>query len=569
VRIPSQIYESEDPVAPGVIRAGGEFELQEDPFGTGPIFKGHPRTLSALYHGAVGYRERPLTREEGRELTYAEAWRQAAALAWTLKARFGVRPGDRVALVAGNSAEWIVAFIAITSVRAIAVLVNSRGAAEELARALRLTDCKAGVVDAVRAALLADGRPIPGRWIGIDGEPEPLGGISFASALAAAPADAAIENDALPTDGAAALFTSGTTGFPKAALLTHGALAHMVSLVRLVSAIGDAQYAQDIGPPPLVPSPPVVLASPLFHISGLMPVLRAIHFGSPLLLVRKWNVDTVLELIERHGVDRLGLVVTMIWDLLRSPRATEDVLGRLRFLVMGGMQMSEPMIRELTARLPKCQFANGYGSTETTGMGVRIAGAPFVANPVSCGWVLPSMQMRIEREDGGDARVGEVGEVLLRGACLFKEYLSDPQATREAFRGGWYRSGDLGFVDERHRLHLVDRKKNMVISGGENIYCAEVERVLGEHEDVAEVIAFGQPDARLGERLVAVVVPKPGRPFSADALKAYASGRLAIYKVPREIFPREQPLPRTDSGKLSRADPNRLIPRSQTTSALA
>lgn len=556
------VYESRDPTALEVVRPGGEFEIIPDPEGSGLVFKGHPRTLTALYSRARPYGARPLIVDEGKRLSFDEVFTDAARFAWTLREKFRVRPGDRVAIDAANRTEWIVAFVAITSLRAIAVCVNPRGAAEEMLRAIRLTRCTAGVVDAERAAQLAAENPLAGRWISIDGDPGLLGGMSYRDALAAAPAKADLSDDAKPGDGAAAFFTSGTTGFPKAALLTHGALAHMVSLLRVGSAVNDAQYRKEIGDVKDEYGSPMVLASPLFHLSGVAPMLRAMHYGSPLLVVRKWNVNAAFDLVEKQGVNRLGFIVTMLWDMANSARATASNLAGMRFAAMGGMQIPETLVSMLAQKMPKTLFANAYGATETAGVGVRVCGRAFIEHPRSCGWPHPSMQLRIERDDGSDADVGEIGEVCMRGACLMKEYMFDPEATREAFRGGWYHMGDLGYVNEQGMLHIVDRKKNMVISGGENIYCAEVERVLDEHEVVAESVAFGVPDDRLGERLVAVVVPKPGAVLIPEVLKEYAAKRLAIYKVPRAIHLRTEPLPRTGTGKVMRRDLRALVPGS-------
>ena len=559
-----RVYESEDPIALQLIAEGSEFELEALASGTGSIFKNHPRTLTALYRSTERNAALPMILDEGKVSTYGEALRDAAAIAWVLRNHFGVAPGDRVAIVAGNRAEWIIGFIAVTSLRAIAVLVNSRGATEELTRAIRLSECKAGIVDADRAALLCGDNPLADRWIHMDGNESSLGGISYQSALSAAPAGVFLPDDAMPDDGAAALLTSGTTGFPKAALLTHGALAHLVSLLRLASATMDKSYQADIGtPPPGEAGQPMVLAAPFFHVSGIGPMLRAMHFGSPLLLVRKWNTEAVFDLIEHKGVDRLGFVATMLWDMLRSPSTNDSNLGLLRFVAIGGMPISPALVREAVRRMPQCLLATGYGSTETSGVTARLCGTPFVENPTSVGWVLPTMQMRIEREDGSDADVGEVGEVCVRGPCLMKEYMHDPEATRDAMRGGWYHMGDLGFVNERHMLHLVDRKKHMVISGGENIYCAEVERVLADHESVLELVAYGMPDDRLGERLVVTIVPKPGSQVTAEELKEHSAKHLAIYKVPREIFLRSPALPRTSSGKISRVNLRKLAVNDQ------
>ena len=242
----------------------------------------------------------------------------------------------------------------------------------------------------------------------------------------------------------------------------------------------------------------------------------------------------------------------MLWDLLRSPRATPELLGKVAYMANGAAALNPTLLAEIRARMPHCLLSNTYGQTETTAWTCSISGQSYINNPGACGWAAPTVQVQVRREDHSLAPAGEAGELWVSSAGLMTEYVGDAAATAETLQDGWLASGDIGFVDATGIFTIIDRKKNMVISGGENIYCAEIERVLSEHPDVSDCIAYGLPDERLGERLAAAIVVRAGAVLSADDLKAYCKERLAIYKIPREITLTGAALPRTASGKVDR-----------------
>ncbi|HEX7781906.1 MAG TPA: fatty acid--CoA ligase family protein, partial [Sphingobium sp.] len=211
------------------------------------------------------------------------------------------------------------------------------------------------------------------------------------------------------------------------------------------------------------------------------------------------------------------------------------------------------LVEQIKARMPHCQLANGYGQTEATAWTCGISGDVYLEHPAACGWAAPSVKIELRRDDGSVVTgLGEPGELWIYSPMLMNEYVGDPEATAETLQQGWLASGDIATVDAKGIYTIVDRKKNMVISGGENIYCAEVERVIGDHPAVREVIAYGLPDPRLGERVAVTAVLEPGGETSADDIKAFSKQRLAIYKVPRDVFLTRDALPRTASGKIDR-----------------
>jgi acyl-CoA synthetase (AMP-forming)/AMP-acid ligase II len=522
------------------------------------MFKHAPRSLNALLGEAmVVNRSAPdarMTEQDGSVLGFHAFDARSAALAASLQEGLGIAPGDHVAVVMANRAEWMIAFFAVLAVGAVPVLVNSRGAGVEITRAIAAADCRAAIFDEERYGLLSVA--VPTVLLG-EGQPDrPAPAMDFA--VASAPRDGQSLHFA-PRDAedpALIMFSSGTTGHPKAIVHSQGGMAHSLTLGFLVNEAFDALYEREFGRSPRADlprsNPPLVLASPMFHVAGLLPYLRAIVQGQPTVLLAKWNADAVFDLLERDGVTRLGLVPTMIFDLLASPRAQSGVLSQIRFLANGTAALPTKVAAAIRQALPQCFMLNTYGQTEMMERVATFGGRQFEQNLGAVGRVMPTMAIRILRDDGSEAQVGEAGEIVASSPATMLEYYNDPQATASAMQDGWLFSGDIGHFDEQGLLHIVDRKKNMVISGGENIYCAEVERVLAEHPAVAEAIAFGEPDPRLGERLVAVAVLKPGASAGEEDLKAHCKANLAIYKVPRALGTTRDALPRNATGKVAK-----------------
>jgi long-chain acyl-CoA synthetase len=550
-----------DPMVERLLGPGKQFELEDTVIAGHPhqVFKGAPRNLAGLYRQGMAFGERTMIVEGETRITYAEGFARAAALGQALKDRYGAGKGTMVAVVTSNRAEWVLSMLAITSIGAIAALVNSRGVAEEMLRAIDQVGAKIAILDAERDDIIAAQRPDPD-WprivIGspvnplreVDGDfdelSQPVQGVAFDP----------LEMD--PEDGAIVLFTSGTTGFPKGALLSHGALAHSVSVACFMGVLQDIRYEEESGE--TLPddqramATPAVILGPMFHLGGIMPTLRAISLGTTIHIMTKWNADIAIDTIENVGMTRLSFVPAMLFDMFRSPRATPEILSRIRYMVNGAAPLNLELVEQIRERLPNCQLSNGYGQTEATAWTCGISGDIYLEHPAACGWPPPTVDVQLRREDGSEADIGEPGELWVRSPMLMNEYVGDPEATAETLQDGWLASGDIATVNELGIFTIVDRKKNMVISGGENIYCAEVERVVMSHPDVRDVIAWGRPDERLGERLAVTVVPEPGAEPAGDEIKDHCKQHLAIYKVPREVHFRNEPLPRTASGKVDR-----------------
>jgi long-chain acyl-CoA synthetase len=551
-----------DPLVDRMLGPGAEHALETIMVAGYPqqVFKGAPRNLAGLYRQAMRFGDRLMVVQDDRSLTYREAFDQAAAMAEALRGRFAVRPGTKVAIVTGNRIEWIVSVLAVTAIGGVAALVNSRGVAEEMLRAIATAQCELAILDADRAAIIAAEEPDPA-WprilIGAPAEALRAGrDADYGDLVKPRPGLDFAPDEVDPEQGGIVLFTSGTTGFPKAALLSHGALAFSISVARFMGLVQDALYEQETGE--VLPqerrsmATPAVILGPMFHLSGIMPIFRAISLGTTIHIMSKWNVDIAFDTIENVGMSRLSFVPAMLWDMLRSPRATPEMLGKVAYMANGAASLNPTLLAEIRARMPNCLMSNTYGQTETTAWTCSISGQAYLDHPASCGWAAPGVQVQVRRDDGSEADIGEAGELWVSSAGLMTEYVGDPNATAETLQNGWLATGDVGFVDAEGIFTIVDRKKNMVISGGENIYCAEVERVLSDHPDVRDCIAYGLPDERLGERLAVTVVVSEGSVVSEEDIKAHCRAHLAIYKVPRAVELRHEPLPRTASGKVDR-----------------
>ena len=518
-----------DPLAEWMLGPGGTHTLESATVAgyEQQVFTGAPRNLAGLYRQAMHFGDRIMVVQDGQSLTYAEVFAKAAALADALRNRFGVRAGTKVAVVMSNRIEWIISVLAITAVGGVAALVNSRGVAEEMLRAIETAQCELAIIDAERAAIIASEEPDP-VW------PRIIVGASLLrmsrdadySELTAPCADMEFLPDEMGTE-------EGGMGL-----------------------VQDSRYKEETGlnlpEERRSMATPAVILGPMFHLSGIMPIFRAISLGTTIHIMSKWSVDIAFDMIETVGMSRLSFVPAMLWDMLRSPRATPETLAKVAYMANGAAALNPTLLAEIRTRMPNCLLSNTYGQTETTAWTCSISGAAYLANPGSCGWPAPSVQVSIRRDNGSEADIGEAGELWVSSAGLMTEYLGDEKATAEALQDGWLASGDIAIMDKVGIVTIVDRKKSMVISGGENIYCAEVERVLADHPAVRDCIVYGLPDERLGERLAAHIVVADGAAVSEDDIKAHCRVHLAIYKVPRVVTLSRIALPRTASGKVDR-----------------
>jgi len=521
------------------------------------IFVNLPPTLRALFDMI---RERPADDVfivfEDERWTNADVLASIDQIATVLVERYGVAKGDRVAIDMRNFPEWITAFGAAASIGAIAVSVNAWWTGPEIEFGLVDAGAKVFVTDRERVDRIGDrlaALGIRGLVVRADGELPP-GCDHLADVIT--PGATLPAAEIAPDDDATILFTSGTTGVPKGAVSTNRAVLSGLFSFACRTTVEAIRWAPDTPPDPATApaSNPAcfILTVPLFHVTGCVPVmLGAIATGARLVMMHKWDALRALQLIEREKVTNFIGVPTMSQDLISHPDFEKYDTSSLKNVGGGGAPMAPELVRKIEGSFGgKASPQLGYGLTETNGYGPGNTGPDYIAKPSSTGRVVPIMAVKVVNPNDEELPNGEVGEVCLSGPMLIRGYWNRPEATAETIRNGWLHTGDLGYVDDEGFVYVVDRIKDMVLRGGENVYCSEVEAAIFEHESIHEVAVFGLPHERLGEEVVAAVQPTAGTTLDTDELTAFLAQRLAPFKIPTQWFVREEPLPRGATGKI-------------------
>lgn len=521
------------------------------------IFTQIPPTLRDLFDLI---RERPADDVcivfEDERWTNADVVKSIDEIASVLVEHYGVAKGDRVAINMRNFPEWITAFGAATSIGAIAVSVNAWWTGPEIEFGLVDAGAKVLITDRERVDRIGDrlaALNIHGVVVRAEGN-LPAGCDHLADVVTPGASMPIVEIH--PDDDATILFTSGTTGVPKGAVSTNRGVISGLFAFACRTTVEALRWAPDTPPDPATapPSNPAcfILTVPLFHVTGCVPVmLGAITTGARLVMMHKWDPLRALQLIEREKVTNFVGVPTMSQDLISHPDFAKYDTSSLKNVGGGGAPMAPELVRKIEGSFAgKASPQLGYGLTETNGYGPGNTGPDYMAKPSSTGRVVPIMGVKIVDPNGSEQPNGEVGEVCLSGPMLIRGYWNRPEATAESIRDGWLHTGDLGYIDDEGFVYVVDRIKDMVLRGGENIYCSEVEAAIFEHKDIHEVAVFGLPHDRLGEEVVAALQPTPGKTIDIDELTAFLAERIAPFKIPSQWFVREDPLPRGATGKI-------------------
>lgn len=520
-----------DPIFDAVTGPGTPFEIGER--GGMRQFISAPPDLNILIEATQVHADKTFIVDGDLRLTYAQVFARRDALAAILD----IERGDRVALCMKNGAAWMIGFLAVIARGGVAALINSRGAPAELVTMIKDVSAKLVLADAGRATRLRDGG-YGGRIIETSSFPispsKPLAPLSPSKA----------------DDPVAILFTSGTTGRVKGAVLSHKNLIHGIMLMQLSGVMILHAMAQKYGMEletlrAKMPQNVVLQVFPLFHISGLgSAFLSPMFAGSKIIVLPKWDPDDALRVIADERVTMFTGVPTMLWDVLNRAKTDGADLSSLTNIGTGGQALPVNLLDAMREACPRAFMGTGYGMTETAGSVAQAVGDDFIRNRAAAGRVLSLVDMKI------DAPLGEAGEIMVRGPMVMQGYWNRPEETAAVLsEDGWFRTGDVGLIDEEGYVFIVDRKKDMVICGGENIYCAEVERVMGAIEGVHECAAFGIADERLGELLVAIV---RAAGVTSDEIKDAVGERLARYKAPGHIIFVNDPLPRNAVGKVDK-----------------
>ncbi len=527
------------------------------------VWKNQPPSLSALARLArAAYADRIFIVFEDERVSYEGWFRAVAALADDLRRR-GVRKGDRVALAMRNLPEWPVAFFAITSLGAIAVPLNAWWTGAELQYGLTQSGTSVLVCDAERwdrvrphVAELPALREVIVARAGADlqapataleavlGRPD---GYAFL------PDAALADTNIAPDDDATIFYTSGTTGLPKGALGTHRNILACVLAAGYLARRAMLRRGEE---PPAVAEPGVGLnVVPMFHVTACNATLMGtIASGSALVFMRKWDAVRAFELIERERVTFTGGVPTIAWQLLEHPDRGRYDLSSLKTVSYGGAPAAPALVRLIGQDLA-ADPGTGWGMTETSATVTSHSAEDYRHRPDSCGPPLPVSDLKIMSEDGAqELPMGAVGELWARGPQIVKGYWNNPEATAATFVDGWVRTGDIARLDAEGFCFIVDRAKDIIIRGGENITSIEVENVLYEHPAVTDAALVGVPHHTLGEEPAAVVHLAPGSTASEAELRAWVAARLAAYKVPVRILFSAETLPRNANGKILKKD---------------
>jgi len=466
-----------------------------------------------------------------------------------------VQPGDRVAIAMRNYPEWMLAYWAVVSMGAVVVGMNAWWVTQEMHFALRDSSPEVLICDQERLARFMEIRAdFPGlRVVGVRLAGETPANVVPWSELVNSESrmpEAKID----PDDDACIFYTSGTTGTPKGAQLTHrGCVSNLMNIGFNQAVQRDALAKAGVKPKGGMGAGEInvaLVATPLFHVTGNNCVAQGIAAtGGKLIHMYKWDAGEALRIVEAEKVTTFSAVPMMSREMMLHPDFGTRDTSSLKSMGGGGAAVQPDLTSKMHTTMKNAAPSAGYGMTETCGIISALSGLYLVDRPTSVGRAMPTFEAKCVDKEGNTVPTGTPGELWVRGACVIKGYLNRPEATAETITDGWLRTGDIAYMDEDDFIHLVDRAKEMVLRGGENVYCAEVESAIFAHDAVAECVVFGVEDERLGEEVAAAIYPKPGATVDVDALRASLRDKMATYKIPRYIWVVDAPLPRNANGK--------------------
>lgn len=539
-------------------KPGGDFELVSQRIRTGEVcrvVKRAPASIVELLLGTRRFADLEYMAYQGETYTFGDIIRQTANLAVALD-RMGVRRGDRVAVCMRNCPEWPAAFFAPIALGAVTVSLNGWWSGEEIEYGLNDTGATVLIADQQRLERVRQSLSALGvQAIAVRCGPETAG---------SAVTWEQVQNDGqgadlypvanYPDDDCLMLYTSGSTAGPKAAVSTHRNIWHAILGWEIENRAQARLRGEAVPDEPFAVQRRMLVTIPFFHVTACHTcMLSALRFGRRLTVMYKWNAEEALEIIDRDQITHFLSVPTVTGDLVRTAAARGRTLPSL--LVVGGGGSHRP-VKQVTAIpevLDQAQPSTGWGMTETNAIGTQIAAQDYLRLPTSSGRCSVLMDIKIvDPESEEDLPAGETGELLIRGTPVVRGYWNKPEATASAFRDGWFKTGDLAYIDREEFVHFVDRIKDIVIRGGENISCLKVEDALHDCAGVSEAIAFGIPDERMGEELAAVVVPQDGARLDSESIKRELEQHVGHFEVPTRIVVRESPLPRIATGKFAK-----------------
>ena len=516
-----------------------------------PAFVNAPPSIAHYFaHFAAQHKDAEFIVDGDQRLTFGEVYAAAASVAHGLVTRHGMQRGDRVGIAARNSANWIAAYMGVLMGGGCATLLNGWWTGEEMGFGIDLCECSLVLADRQRAARL-DGVAHGARVIVFDHDGPPSVGLE--SVWSEGDTAAKMLGLLGPDDLATILYTSGSTGSPKGAYSDHlGKVSAVMNYVAQTATIVQLLTERDEMPSV---QPSALVNVPLFHVTGEVPVfLQSFAMGRKLVLMPKWDATEALRLLEKEKITYFVGVPLMSYELATHPERANYDLSACRTFAGGGAPRPPEHVAQIKEAFSQGYPVLGYGLTETNGVGCGNLNENYMAKPGSTGTASkPLVDLAILDDDGKPVARGAVGEVCIRSACNFLGYWRNDEATEAAYTAdAYFRTGDLGYLDEDDYLFIVDRKKDIIIRGGENIACIEVEQEIYAHPGIAECSVFGLPDERLGEIPAAVYLVKEGREVDPDDLKEFLAERLAKFKIPQHLWEVDEALPRLGTEKIDK-----------------
>lgn len=530
------------------IFALGEAEIRGQTY---PVFKNAPGDLRGLIAVCDGHGDAEAVVFGDQRWSYADLAAKSRAVASGL-AQFGVQKGDIVALAMRNSPEWMAVYLGVAALGAVIAPLNGWWTPDEMAFALGHCKAKFVIADPEQGVRVAPAKAnldfsLIGARGELDGADATLDDIMESGAATPPPMA-----DIHPDDDLAVMYTSGSTGKPKGVVLTHrAAWSTLLSFALLASAI----KATPLGAAMVPDKPSILVALPFFHVTGSHPIfMLSVLMGRKMVLMHKWSPADAVRLIKAEAITNFVGVPTMSYELMLTAREMGEPLDTLTDLGSGGAKRPASHVARLAEQFPKAWSSSGYGLTESSALGTYNGLADYQRKPGAAGRAIPPITaIRIVDESGADCGPSESGEVWIRTAGNFRCYLHDPESTDAALTpDGWLRTGDMGVMDEEGFLTIVDRLKDMIVRGGENVACLEVESALCEHSDIREAAVFSVPDERLGEAVGAAIVTPADSGLEIDAIQAHLKDRLAAFKRPEHIWIVNENLPRIASEKFDK-----------------
>jgi long-chain acyl-CoA synthetase len=522
------------------------------------VYKAAPPTLREVFELGRAWGDLPAYVLDHERISFKAAGNAACRLAGIFQTQFGVKAGDRVAIVTRNLPEWPVVFWA----GAIITPLNAWWTADELAYGLTDSGATLVIVDAERADRIAEKLPqltalkavlvargrddVPAtaqRLEDLIGEPGDWASLP----------DVPMPQSEVGSDDVSTLFyTSGTTGAPKGAFGTHrNIITNLMNSAASAARIFLRRGEMPPAPDPSAPRKAVLMSIPFFHVTGCHAVMvPSWASGTKIVLMRKWDALKGIQLIEQEKINGFGGVPAIAWQVIEHPDIGKYDTSSVESVSYGGAPSAAELVKRIVETFPNVQPGQGYGLTETSAAATAIGAEDYQLRPTSCGPASPVNELRVVGPDGQDVPTGEVGELWIKGPNVIVGYWNKPQATEEAFGGGWFKSGDLVRMDEEGFVYIVDRAKDMIIRGGENVYCVEVEDVLYKHPDISDAAIVGVPHKVLGEEVGAVVYVPPGSTLDTEGVRRWVGASLASFKVPAHVRIVHEPLVRNANGKI-------------------